>query len=90
MPAPIPINDPGVQTPKTRIVRNACPSGWKKAQVHANLRHLSLAAQNRYYTSLGNVEPNENASHQKKFKKPKRHTNAKAKTPFTKLILIKL
>jgi hypothetical protein len=40
-PVPNPINDPGVQTPKftdaelARIVRKACPVGWKKAKVHA-------------------------------------------------------
>jgi hypothetical protein len=50
------------------LVRNACPAGWKKAQVHANLHHLSLAAQIRYYTGLGNIEPNENDSHQKETK----------------------
>jgi hypothetical protein len=49
-PIPDPTNNPGVQTPKftdaelARIVRNACPAGWKKTQVQANLRHLSLAA----------------------------------------------
>jgi hypothetical protein len=86
-----PINDPGVQTPKfinaelARIVRNACPSGWKKAQIHGNLRHLSLAAQTRYYTGLGNIEPNENASHRNKIQETNRHTNVKANTPLTKL-----
>jgi hypothetical protein len=36
-PVPNPINDLGVQTPKftdaelARIVRDACPAGWKKA-----------------------------------------------------------
>jgi hypothetical protein len=55
-PVPNPINDPGVQTQKftdaelARIVRNACPAGWKKDQVYDNLSHLSLAAQTRYIT----------------------------------------
>jgi hypothetical protein len=39
-----------------RIVWNASPVGWKKAQVQANLRHLSLSAQTQYYTGLKNVE----------------------------------
>ena len=57
-PIPDPINSPGIQTPKftdaelARIVRNSCPARWKKAQVQANLRHLSLAAQTRYYTGI--------------------------------------
>jgi hypothetical protein len=69
MPVPNPIKNPGVQTPKftdaklAHIVRNMCPVGWKKAQVHANLRHLSLAAQTCYYTGLGNIEPIQNALH---------------------------
>jgi len=71
-PIPDPTNNPGTQTPKftdaelARIVRNACPAGWKKAQVQANLRHLSLAAQTRYYTGLKSVEPNDLASHRGK------------------------
>jgi hypothetical protein len=66
---PDPANNPGVQTPKftdaelARIVRNACLAGWKKAQVQANLRHLILAAQTRYYTGLKNVEPNDQPQH---------------------------
>jgi hypothetical protein len=69
-PAPNPVSNPGVQTPKftdaelARIVRNACPAGWKKAQVQANLRHLSLAAQTRYYTGLKSVEPNDQSTNQ--------------------------
>jgi hypothetical protein len=61
-PVPNPNNDPGVQTPKfrdaklERIVRNVCPAGWKKVQVHANLHHLSLAAQTRYYTSSAGIK----------------------------------
>jgi hypothetical protein len=76
-PVPNPINDLGVQTSKftddelARIFWNACPSGWKKAQVHANLRLLSLAAQTRSYTSLVNIEPNENASHPNKIRETK-------------------
>jgi hypothetical protein len=70
-----------VQTPKftdaelARINRNACLAGWKKAQVQANLRHLSLAAQTRYYTGLKNVEPNDQPQHRNKFqeKKPTNH-----------------
>jgi hypothetical protein len=46
-------------------------SGWKKAQVHANLRHLSLATQTCYYTGLGNIEPNKNASHWNKIQETK-------------------
>jgi hypothetical protein len=71
-PIPDPINSPGIQTPKftdaelARIVRNACPAGWKKAQVQANLRHLSLAAQTRYYTGLRSVEPNDSTVHRNK------------------------
>jgi hypothetical protein len=77
-PVPNPISNPGLQTPKftdaelSRIVRNACPAGWKKAQVHANLRHLSLAAQTRYYIGLDNTEPNELASHRNKPRESKR------------------
>ena len=61
-PIPDPTNNPGKQTPKftdaelARIVRNACPAGWKKAQVQANLCHLSLAAQTEYYTGLKSVD----------------------------------
>jgi hypothetical protein len=46
-PVPDPTNSPGVQTPKFSdaelawIVQKACPAEWKKAQVQANLRHLS-------------------------------------------------
>ena len=71
-PIPDPTNNPGVQTPKftdaelARIVRNACPAGWKKAQVQANLRHLNLAAQTRYYTGLKNVEPSEQPTYRNK------------------------
>ena len=71
-PVPDPTNNPGIQTPKftdaelSRIVRNACPTGWKKAQIQANLRHLSLAAQTRYYTGLKSVEPDGPASHRHK------------------------
>jgi hypothetical protein len=50
----------------SRIVRNACPTGWKKAQFQANLRHLSLAAQTRYYIGLKSVKPNGPASHRNK------------------------
>jgi hypothetical protein len=71
-PVPNPINDPGVQTPKctdaelAHIVRNACPAGWEKAQVHANLHYLSLAAQTILSrTKMPLIET--------KFKKPKRH-----------------
>jgi hypothetical protein len=84
-PVPNPINDPGVLTPKltdaelARIVMNACPSGWKKAQVYANLRHLSLAAQTRYYTGLGNIEPNEDASHRNKIQETKTSHQRKGK-----------
>jgi hypothetical protein len=69
-PIPDPINSPGIQTPKftdaelAQIVRNACPAGWKKAQVQANLRHLSLVAQTRYYTGLRSVEPSDSTVHQ--------------------------
>jgi hypothetical protein len=85
--APVPnhIKNPGVQTPKftdaelARIVRNACPASWKKAQVHANLHHLSLAAHTRYYTGLGNIEPNENASNQNKIQETKTSHQRKGK-----------
>jgi hypothetical protein len=39
-----------------RIVQTACPSSWKKSQVQANMGHLSLVAQTRYYTGLKSVE----------------------------------
>jgi hypothetical protein len=64
-----PISNPNVQTPKftdtelARIVCNACPAGWKKAQVQANLRHWSLTAQTRYYTRLKSVEPSDLVPH---------------------------
>jgi hypothetical protein len=64
-PVPNPVSNPGIQTPKftdaelAQIVRNACPIGWKKAQVQANLRYLSLAVQSRYYTRLKSVEHND-------------------------------
>jgi hypothetical protein len=67
-PIPNPITSPGIQTPNftdaelARIVRNACLVGWKKAQVQANLRHLSLAAQTRYYTGLKSVKPSDPTS----------------------------
>ena len=76
-PIPDSINNPSVQTPKftdaelARIVRNACPAGWKKAQVQASLRHLNLAAQTRYYTGLKSVEPNDNTSHRNKSQESK-------------------
>jgi plasmid rolling circle replication initiator protein Rep len=38
----------------------------KKAQVQANLQHLSLAAQTRYYTGLKSVKPEMPASNQNK------------------------
>ena len=66
---PDPINNPGIQTPKftdaelSRIVRNACPASWRKTQVQANLHHLNLTAQTRYYTGLKSVEPNDSTSH---------------------------
>jgi hypothetical protein len=56
------------------------PAGWKKAQVQANLRHLSLSAETRYHAGLRNVEfteatlnrhktnDNGNPNHQKKLK----------------------
>ena len=89
-PVPDPINHPGVQTPKftdaelSRIVRNACPSGWKKVQVQANLRHLSLAAQTRYYTGLKSVESSEPSSHRNKMRNgkiinPQKNKNWKSK-----------
>jgi hypothetical protein len=85
-PVPNPINNLEVQTPKftdselARIVTNVCPAaGWKKAQIHANLHHLSLAAQTRYYTGLGNIEPNENASHQSKIQETKTSHQRKGK-----------
>ena len=71
-PIPDPTNNPDTQTPKftdaelARIVRNACPAGWKKAQVQANIHHLNLAAQTRYYTGLKSVEPNDITSHRNK------------------------
>ena len=43
-----------------QIVQNACPAGWSKTQVQANLHRLNLAAQTRYYTGLKSVEPNNN------------------------------
>jgi hypothetical protein len=39
-----------------QIMKNACPAEWKKAKVQANLQHLSLATQTRYYTGLKIVE----------------------------------
>jgi hypothetical protein len=45
------LSHPGVQTQKftgaklARIIMNACPAGWKEAQVDVNLRHHSLAIQ---------------------------------------------
>jgi hypothetical protein len=66
-----------VQTPKftdaelAQIVRNACPASWKKAQLQANLKHLNLAAQTRFYTGLTNVEPNEQPQHCNKFQEKK-------------------
>jgi hypothetical protein len=89
-PVPDPINHPGVQTPKftdaelSRIVRNACPSGWKKVQVQANLCHLSLAAQTRYYTGLKSVESSEPTSHQNKMRDGKTNNPQKNETGKTK------
>jgi hypothetical protein len=62
-----------------RIVRNACPASWKKAQVHTNLHHLSLAAQTRFYTGLVNIEPNENAFHWNKIQETKTSHQRKGK-----------
>jgi hypothetical protein len=84
-PIPYPINSPGIQTPKftdaklARIVRNACPAGWKEAQVQANLRHLSLDAQTRYYTGLKSVEPNDSTSlHRNKMRETKTSNQRKS------------
>jgi hypothetical protein len=89
MPVPNPTSDPGGQTPKftnaklAQIVWNACPAGWKKDQVDANLHHLSLAAQARYYTSLGDIESDKTLLIKPIYRKEKRHTNAKTRTPLT-------
>jgi hypothetical protein len=46
-------------------------AGRRVSQVYENLRHLGLAAPTRYYTGLGNIEPNENAFHRKKIQETK-------------------
>jgi hypothetical protein len=63
------INSPGVQTLKftdADLAQIVISSGWKEAQVQANLRHLSLAAQMRYYTGLKSVKPEMPASNKNK------------------------
>jgi hypothetical protein len=53
-------------TELSQIIRNAFLTGWKKAQVQANLHHLSLAAQTRYDTGLKSEEPIDPVPHRDK------------------------
>ena len=48
--------------------------------MQANLRHLNLAAQTRYYTGLKSVEPNDNTSHRNKSQESKSSNHRRTQT----------